>query len=29
MLNFETPIQEKKSYNDLTISEVEPIIKIN
>ena len=29
MLNFETSIQEKKSYNDLTISEVEPIIKIN
>ena len=29
MLNLETSIQENKSYNNLTISEVEPIIKIN
>lgn len=29
MLSLETSIQENKSYNNLTISEVEPIIKIN
>ena len=29
MLNLETSIQENKSYNNLTISEVEPVIKIN
>ena len=29
MLNLETSIQENKSYNNLAISEVEPIIKIN
>ena len=29
MLSLKTSIQENKSYNNLTISEVEPIIKIN
>ena len=29
MLNFETTLQDSKSYGDLTLSEVEPILKIN
>ena len=29
MLNFETTVQDSKSYGDLTLSEVEPILKIN
>ena len=29
MLNFNTPVQEEKNFNDLKISEVEPTIKIN
>ena len=29
MLNFETTLQDSKSYGDITLSEVEPILKIN
>ena len=29
MLNFETTVQDSKSYGDLTLSEMEPILKIN
>ena len=29
MLNFETTLQDSKSYGDLTLSEVEPILKVN
>ena len=29
MLNYNSPINDKKEYSDLIMSEIEPIIKIN
>ena len=29
MLNYNSPIKENKTYTDLSIKEVEPIMKIN
>ena len=29
MLNYNSPIKENKNYSDLTIKEIEPVMKLN